>query len=168
MRAMLLRRSAPITDSPLDLADLPVPEPGPGEILVHVSICAVCRTDLHVIEGDLPSRKLPLIPGHQIVGRVEKLGEGCGRFHPGDRVGIAWPQQTAPSRAWIVRLRQRAGQTLRASGRARRAAVDAPRSAGATAAFPPRAARGRTGRPIRSRGRRGHTRDKVADPSGPP
>ena len=71
MKAMLLRRNAPIPERPLDAVELPTPEPAAGELLVRVSLCAVCRTDLHVIEGDLPTAKLPVIPGHQIVGTVE-------------------------------------------------------------------------------------------------
>src|SRR5215469_12774482 len=84
MRAMLL--SAPRT--PLREADLPVPVPGPEQVLVRVHACAVCRTDLHVIDGELPEPKLPLIPGHEIVGKV--LWSGSGRFSIGQRVGIPW------------------------------------------------------------------------------
>jgi propanol-preferring alcohol dehydrogenase len=91
---MLCRRHAPMLERPLEEVDLPAPEPGPGELLVRVSVCAVCRTDLHVIEGDLPTAKLPVVPGHQIVGRVERAGEGCARFAPGDRVGAAWLRHT--------------------------------------------------------------------------
>ncbi len=97
MRAMLLHRNAPIIDRPLELTDIPCPEPGPGEILVDVTVCAICRTDLHVIEGDLPTAGLPIIPGHQVVGRVEKLGQNCQRFKEGDRVGIAWLRHTCGS-----------------------------------------------------------------------
>jgi propanol-preferring alcohol dehydrogenase len=97
IRAMLLHRNAPIGEKPLQLTTIPCPEPGPGEILVDVSVCAICRTDLHVIEGDLPPKKLPLIPGHQVVGIVERLGPGCGRFREGDRVGIAWLRRTCGS-----------------------------------------------------------------------
>ena len=97
MKAMLLRRNAPIGERPLETADLPLPEPAEGELLVRVSVCAICRTDLHVIEGDLPACKLPVVPGHQIVGKVERLGSGCNRFAPGDRVGIAWLRQTCGS-----------------------------------------------------------------------
>ena len=67
-----------------------MPEPGPGQVLVAVAACGVCRTDLHVVDGDLPRPKLPLIPGHQIVGRVEASGEGAERYARGDRVGIPW------------------------------------------------------------------------------
>jgi alcohol dehydrogenase, propanol-preferring len=76
--------------SPLELRDLTVPEPGPGQLLLEVSVCAVCRTDLHVVDGELPDPKLPLVPGHQIVGRVAALGEGAGRHALGDRVGVPW------------------------------------------------------------------------------
>ena len=94
MRAMVLRHNASIHSRPLAAADVPQPEPGHGEIRVRVRACAICRTDLHVIEGELPARKLPLIPGHQVVGVVEKLGDGCTRFAVGQRVGIAWLRHT--------------------------------------------------------------------------
>jgi propanol-preferring alcohol dehydrogenase len=90
MRAMVLIRQNPIDLRPLVLQDLPDPAPGPGEIAIRVAACGVCRTDLHVIEGDLAPRKLPLVPGHQVVGRVEASGPGATRFRSGDRVGIAW------------------------------------------------------------------------------
>lgn len=90
MKACLLHAPAPIEKSPLQFADAPDPQPGRGEILVRVKMCGVCRTDLHVVEGELPPRKSPVIPGHQIVGIVEKLGEGARRFAKGARVGIAW------------------------------------------------------------------------------
>ena len=76
--------------TPLRVADVPEPEPGPGEVLLDVDACGVCRTDLHVVDGDLEHPKLPLIPGHQIVGRVLASGEGAERFAPGDRVGVPW------------------------------------------------------------------------------
>jgi alcohol dehydrogenase, propanol-preferring len=94
MKAMLLRSHAPVHERPLEWVDLPDPEPGPGEIRVRVAACAVCRTDLHVIEADLPPRKVPIVPGHQIVGTVARLGPGSGRFRTGDRVGIAWLRRT--------------------------------------------------------------------------
>lgn len=75
---------------PLQPVDLPDPEPGPGQVLIRVHACAVCRTDLHVIDGELPNPKLPLIPGHEIVGVVVEKGKGVERFHVGDRVGIPW------------------------------------------------------------------------------
>ena len=94
MKAMLLRRHAPIADHPLEHAEIPTPEPAEGELRMRVHVCAICRTDLHVIEGDLPSRKLPVVPGHQVVGTVEALGEGSTRFPLGARVGVAWLRQT--------------------------------------------------------------------------
>lgn len=91
---MLLREVSPIASKPLALTELPDPEPGPGEIRVRVAACAICRTDLHVIEGELPRGLLPVVPGHQAVGRVDALGVGCVRFRAGDRVGIAWLRST--------------------------------------------------------------------------
>jgi len=76
--------------NPLELCDVPKPKPGRGQLLVRVSTCAVCRTDLHVVDGELPDPKLPLILGHQIVGRVEQIGRGNLNFAIGDRVGIPW------------------------------------------------------------------------------
>ncbi len=75
---------------PLRLVELPIPAPGRGEILIHVSACAVCRTDLHIVNGELNEPKLPLVIGHMIVGRVEAAGEGAQRFARGDRIGVPW------------------------------------------------------------------------------
>ena len=75
---------------PLRLVEREIPRPSPGQLLVEIDACAVCRTDLHVIDGDLPHPKLPLIPGHEIVGRVVCVGDGDVRFAVGDRVGIPW------------------------------------------------------------------------------
>lgn len=94
MNAMLLRERGPIETSPLVATELPDPSPGPGEIRVKVSACGICRTDLHVIEGDLPPQRMPVIPGHQIVGTVDAVGEGATRIRPGTRVGIAWLART--------------------------------------------------------------------------
>lgn len=94
MKAMVLERQGPVSGSPLALREVAEPVPGPGEILVRVSVCGVCRTDLHVIEGDIPLHRSPLVPGHQVVGRVEALGPGSSRFAIGDRVGIAWLRHT--------------------------------------------------------------------------
>lgn len=92
MRAMVLDHICSLQDklSPLRLADLPIPTPGPGEILVRVSACGVCHTELDEIEGRMPPSRLPVVPGHQVVGRVERCGEQAIRFRPGDRVGVAW------------------------------------------------------------------------------
>src|SRR5882762_10300745 len=87
MRAMVLNEPK----RPLELRDVPKPKPGRGQLLVRVSTCAVCRTDLHVVDAELPHPKLPLILGHQIVGRIEEIGkEATSKFAIGDRVGIPW------------------------------------------------------------------------------
>jgi propanol-preferring alcohol dehydrogenase len=86
MRAMVLERPG----TPLVPRDLPDPVPGPGQVALRVTACGVCRTDLHVVDGDLTEPKLPLVPGHEIVGRVEAVGEGVTAFAPGDRVGVPW------------------------------------------------------------------------------
>ncbi len=91
---MLMRRPASVADRPLRMEDLPDPTPGPGEILVEVSACGICRTDLHVVEGELPMLRTPLVPGHQVVGRVAARGSDTTRFREGDRVGIAWLRRT--------------------------------------------------------------------------
>jgi propanol-preferring alcohol dehydrogenase len=94
MKAAVLHSNAPIETSPLRVEEFTDPEPASGELLVRVRCCAICRTDLHVIEGDLVAGTLPIIPGHQVVGTVEALGPGCDRFQTGDRVGIAWLRST--------------------------------------------------------------------------
>ena len=86
MQAMVLERA----QTPLRLTELPTPEPGPGEVRLDVAACAVCRTDLHVVDGELTEPKLPLIVGHQIVGRVGAIGSGVDGLHVGDRVGVPW------------------------------------------------------------------------------
>ena len=90
MKAMVLEAAG----HPLRLVERETPRPGPGQVLVEIATCAVCRTDLHVIDGDLPHPKLPLIPGHEIVGRVACVGDGDVRFVVGDRVGIPWLGRT--------------------------------------------------------------------------
>jgi propanol-preferring alcohol dehydrogenase len=86
MRAMILQQPG----RPLEGAELPLPEPGPGQVRVDVDVCGVCRTDLHVVDGELPDPKLPLVPGHQAVGRVGARGGAAERFGIGDRVGVPW------------------------------------------------------------------------------
>jgi propanol-preferring alcohol dehydrogenase len=83
-----------VDTNPLRYVEVPKPKPAPGEILVRVKMCGVCRTDLHVVEGELPQKKTPVIPGHQIVGVVEGFGEGASRFQRGARVGIPWLHST--------------------------------------------------------------------------
>src|SRR3989475_4560215 len=94
MKACVLRSPAPIESNPLQFTVVVAPAPGQGEVLVRVRACGVCRTDLHVIEGELAPRKSPVIPGHQVVGIVEKQGENARRFAIGARVGIAWLHRT--------------------------------------------------------------------------
>jgi propanol-preferring alcohol dehydrogenase len=94
MRAMLLEKPGPAAENPLRLVELPTPTPGAGEIRVRVRACGLCRTDLHTVEGDLPLPKLPLVPGHQIVGVVDGVGAGVRQFREGDRVGVAWVYST--------------------------------------------------------------------------
>jgi len=86
MRAMQLRAAK----EPLRLENLPAPSPGQRQVLIRVSVCAVCRTDLHIVSGELSEPKLPLVIGHMIVGRVETAGEGAHRFAPGERIGVPW------------------------------------------------------------------------------
>lgn len=86
MRCMQLHRRG----APLLLVERSIPAPGPGELLLAVTACAVCRTDLHVVDGELPDAKLPIVPGHEIVGRVQALGQGVTGYAVGDRVGVPW------------------------------------------------------------------------------
>ena len=86
MRAMVLHR----VGAPLEAADRPVPDPSPGQVLVKVSACGVCRTDLHLVDGELPDIAPPIVPGHEVVGRVVAVGEAVDGFGQGDRVGIPW------------------------------------------------------------------------------
>lgn len=90
MRAWIVDRPGPISTHPLRLVDKPDPEPGSGEVRLRVSVCGVCRTDLHLAEGDLPPRRHAVVPGHEVVGEVDRLGPGARRFKIGDRIGVAW------------------------------------------------------------------------------
>lgn len=94
MLACRVEKQAPAESRPLRATNLPLPEPACGEIRIRVTAGGVCRTDLHVIEGDLRAANLPLVPGHQVVGVVDALGAGVRRWRPGDRVGIAWLRGT--------------------------------------------------------------------------
>src|SRR5215471_20669247 len=86
MRAMVLEKPG----TPLELREVTVPEPGPGQVVVKVGACGVCRTDLHVVDGELPLPKLPIVPGHEIVGRVADMGEDVAGFAKGERIGVPW------------------------------------------------------------------------------
>lgn len=103
MRAQELSAPAPAAERPLRLVERPDPEPAPGEVRVAVSACGCCRTDLHVIEGDLDLVHLPVVPGHQVVGTVDVLGEGARRLRMGERVGIPWLHHTCGRCAHCLR-----------------------------------------------------------------
>jgi alcohol dehydrogenase, propanol-preferring len=94
MKAWLLRAPAPVESNPLVFSDVDVPAPAEHEVLVRVSACGICRTDLHVVEGELPPRKSPVVPGHQVVGVIERLGVNAGKYAVGTRVGIPWLHKT--------------------------------------------------------------------------
>ncbi|MFL6181838.1 MAG: zinc-dependent alcohol dehydrogenase family protein [Actinomycetes bacterium] len=103
MRAWVVNQPGPMASAPLQLIDRPAPEPGSGEVLVEVAACGVCRTDLHLAEGDLAPRHPKVVPGHEVVGRVTALGPGCSRLEVGDRVGIAWLRSTCGTCRWCRR-----------------------------------------------------------------
>jgi alcohol dehydrogenase, propanol-preferring len=103
MRAWAVASPGPIDGGPLVAVERPIPSPGPCEIRVRVSVCGVCRTDLHVAEGDLPPHRDHVIPGHEIVGVVDAVGEGPVRFSVGQRVGIAWLRHTCGVCRFCVR-----------------------------------------------------------------
>ena len=94
VRAWVVDTPGPVDGSPLLRVERDDPEPGPGQVLVRVACCGVCRTDLHLAEGDLPPRRHAVVPGHEVVGRVEVLGPGVSRFRLGDRVGVPWLART--------------------------------------------------------------------------
>jgi alcohol dehydrogenase, propanol-preferring len=106
MRAMVVEKPGAIESSPLRLIDAQKPQPQAGEILVRVHVCGVCRTDLHVAEGDLPPKNSRIIPGHEVVGVVEEPGLGCKRLGLGARVGIAWLRETCGRCAYCQRGRE--------------------------------------------------------------
>jgi propanol-preferring alcohol dehydrogenase len=106
MRAWVVHQPGPATAGPLRLVDRAVPEPGRGELLIRVLCCGVCRTDLHLAEGDLPPKHPDLTPGHEVVGEVVSAGPGVTRFGPGDRVGVAWLAGTDGSCRYCRRGRE--------------------------------------------------------------
>src|SRR5262245_65952476 len=112
MRAMVLRRPG----QPLEATECPAPVTGAGQMLVRVRACAVCRTDLHVVDGDLPHPALPLVPGHEIVGRVLEVARGSGRFRRGDRVGVPWLGWTCEACAYCRAERENLCEWARFTG----------------------------------------------------
>ena len=103
MRAWVVHEQGPVDGGPLRLVDRPVPEPGPGELRVRVATCGVCRTDLHLAEGDLAAKRADVVPGHEVVGIVDRLGPGAVRFPIGTRVGIAWLRRTCGACPYCIR-----------------------------------------------------------------
>jgi propanol-preferring alcohol dehydrogenase len=116
MRVQLLRAPAPIETNPLALTETPNPTPSAGHLLVQIHVCGVCHTDLHLVEGELPDPVLPVIPGHQIVGEVVAVGEGCTRFRPGARVGIPWLHETCGQCRYCQRGQENLCESARFTG----------------------------------------------------
>jgi len=118
MQAMLLREPSRLVDgsSPLEAADVAGPVPGRGDLLVRVSVCGVCRTDLDIVEGRLTAPQYPVIPGHQVVGRVTGVGNEVGDFKNGDRVGVAWIHSACGQCAWCRSGRENLCPYFRSTG----------------------------------------------------
>jgi propanol-preferring alcohol dehydrogenase len=112
MRAMVLERLR----EPLVLRDRPTPEPGPGEVRIAIDACAVCRTDLHVVDGELPDPKLPIVPGHQIAGTIDAIGSSVTGLGIGDRVGVPWLGSTCGACAYCTSDRENLCRTARFTG----------------------------------------------------
>src|SRR5436305_9731072 len=103
MRSWVVDVPGPVDGGPLRWIDKPPPQPGPGQVRVKVRACGVCRTDLHLAEGDLTPRRSGVVPGHEVVGTVDALGPDASRFLPGQRVGIAWLRSTCGRCRWCRR-----------------------------------------------------------------
>ena len=116
MRALCVNSARPIEDHPLRLVELPAPIPGPGELRLRVQACGLCRTDLHIIEGDLSLPTLPIVPGHQIVGTVDQVGEGVTHFQAGDRLGVPWLYSTCGRCAFCRRDQENLCDAARFTG----------------------------------------------------
>jgi propanol-preferring alcohol dehydrogenase len=116
MKAMVLSRTGDVSGNRLDLRDQPIPEPGSTQVLVKIHVCGVCRTDLHVVEGELPHVALPLIPGHQAVGTVVRIGAAVRDLREGARVGIAWLQGTCGTCDFCTSGRENLCETAQFTG----------------------------------------------------
>jgi len=116
VKAIVLDRPGPIETNPLRYGEIAAPVPSAGEILVRIRTCGVCRTDLHVAEGDLAPKQPHVVPGHEVVGVVERLGAGCRRFAVGDRVGIAWLRETCGACPYCRRGRENLCPNARFTG----------------------------------------------------
>ena len=116
MEAMLLKKFNPIDQNPLELVDIPKPEPESEDILLRIKICGVCHTDLHTVEGELPEVKLPIIPGHQVVGVIEKQGKNASRFKEGERIGVAWLYSSCTNCGFCTRENENLCESARFTG----------------------------------------------------
>ena len=116
MRAMVLHRQGPAEQRPLRLEEVPQPSPGSGEVRVRVSVCGVCHTDLHIVEGDIHPPSFPLIPGHQVVGIIDAVGANVKTHREGDRVGIPWLYSTDGSCAYCRRGQENLCEAARFTG----------------------------------------------------
>jgi alcohol dehydrogenase, propanol-preferring len=116
MKAQILRKPASIESNPLVEVDIPTPQLTPGHLLVEVSVCGVCHTDLHLVEGELPDPTLPVTPGHQVVGTVKETGEGVTRFQPGARVGVPWLHEACGKCEYCLRGQENLCEFARFTG----------------------------------------------------
>jgi propanol-preferring alcohol dehydrogenase len=116
MKAILIQDQCPLEEALLSPVEVPRPEPGAGELLLRISACGICHTDLHIIEGDLPLLKSPLIPGHQIVGTVVGEGPRSGKNLTGDRVGVPWANTTCGKCQHCVEGRENLCDNIRFTG----------------------------------------------------
>ncbi|MGH2591880.1 MAG: zinc-dependent alcohol dehydrogenase family protein [Anaerolineae bacterium] len=116
MIAMQLTRPQPVDQQPLAPVERPMPEPGEGEVRIRVRACGVCHTDLHIVEGDIPHPKLPIVPGHQIVGVVDARGPNAARFREGDRAGVPWLYSTDGTCAYCLSGRENLCENARFTG----------------------------------------------------
>src|SRR4030042_1029860 len=106
MKAMQLSKQAPLETKPLQMCELPVPEPAENQVRIKINVCGACRTDLHIVEGELPAHKIPLIIGHQIIGRIDKLGKAVNRWQLNDRVGVPWLYRTCGQCPYCLQSRE--------------------------------------------------------------
>ncbi|HSK72253.1 MAG TPA: alcohol dehydrogenase catalytic domain-containing protein, partial [Pyrinomonadaceae bacterium] len=106
MKAQILYKPSAVENRPLSFSELEKPQPKANEILLRVSACGICQTDLHVVEGELPVRRSNVIPGHQIVGKIEKIGESVTNFSIGERIGVAWLHKTCGECRYCLRKKE--------------------------------------------------------------
>ena len=116
MNCMILTSPKPVADSPLEWTEIPDPIPGPGQVRVRVRVCGVCHTDLHTVEGELVPPAYPVIPGHQVVGEVDKLGDGVTRWKISDRVGMAWLHRACGHCEYCIRGQENLCQHIEFTG----------------------------------------------------